>query len=210
MTILLASITLSVVLATAATFLFVTLPGRLKAVFLKALSFTEAIPDLVFIFVFQYGIIFLYKATGVKLLKLYGFDTDVYFLPIVCLGIVPFFLLTRLLVTIVTEEYTKNYVDFAKAKGLSYSEVFFKHVARNGLYSFAQHFSLVYWYMLSSLVIVEYLFELKGFTYILSFAVQPEVIVISILMIMLPYFLVLALAGFLQFIYFGRVKHGEK
>lgn len=112
-------------------------------------------------------------------------------MPIICLMLVPLFMLIRIMITLFDEEYGKLYVDFARAKGLSQLEIFTKHVVRNIINSFTQYLSIIYWMMITSLILVEYLFLIKGFT-ISLYRVSPEIFILGVGLILLPYgFLIL-------------------
>ncbi|MEH6945433.1 ABC transporter permease subunit, partial [Bacillus sp. JJ722] len=210
MSILFTSIIVTVISSFALAYFYSILSMNTRKWFSNALTLTEAIPDIVIIFSFQFVIITIYKTTGIKFFQLYGLNSNVYLLPIVCLSLVPIFLLTRTLITILNEEEDKLYVEFAKAKGLSKMEVFFHHILSNVIYSFSQHFTIVYWYMLSSLFIIEYLFMLKGFTSIFYEISQPEIVAISMVMLMLPYVICLQIIKLIQYILVGRVVTNEE
>lgn len=204
LSILIGGIIVTFLFAFIITFIYLISSSNIKRKFLNVLSIFEALPDLFLIFVFQFIVVYTYKFTGIKLLQLFGLNSNIYFLPILCLSLVPIFLLTRTLITILNEEHEKMYVEFAKAKGLSYMEIFTRHILRNILYSFSQYFSIVYWYTLSSLFIVEYLFAMKGFTSYIYSSLQSEIIVISMGLLMIPYLIILLINRIVKFIALGR------
>nr|WP_269320345.1 ABC transporter permease subunit [Bacillus sp. EB01] len=119
-------------------YLYLWLPLGVRRRVRKLVSILETLPDL-FIIIFQFAVIYLYKKTGLKILQLYSFNTEVYIMPLICLMLVPFFMLLRIMITVSEEEYEKLYVEFAKTKGLSQLKLFTKHVLRNIVF----HLSLV-------------------------------------------------------------------
>ncbi|OIK12250.1 ABC transporter permease subunit, partial [Bacillus sp. MUM 13] len=187
MTILLISLILSMIIAVLVTFIYIYLPRKAKRIVMKIITITEILPDIFIIISIQYLIIYIYKHTGIKIFQLYGFSSNIYVIPIFCLMIIPLFMLIRLLIAITEEEYEKMYVEFAVATGVSRSQIFFKHVFRNLCYSLLQYLTVIYWVMLSSLIIIEYLFQMKGFTLLMYRFMSEDVLAIGIILILIPY-----------------------
>jgi peptide/nickel transport system permease protein len=160
-----------------------------KRMFKTLLLVMDSIPDIIIILVSQLLVIRLYQGTGFKILQLYGIRDNVYLLPIICLSIVPTVMVIKIMIKIFEEEIEEQYVEFAIAKGLSRSTVFLKHVVRNVMKSLYSHIGLIYWYMLSSLFILEYLFQMRGFTPLLyKVAVgDSSLSSIVIIMILIPF-----------------------
>lgn len=210
MIVLFSSIAITMMISFTGSYLYVISSSKIQKWIKNILSVTEAIPDIFFIFVLQYGVIILLKTTGIKLFQVYGVQSNVYFTPILCLSIVPVFLLTRMMITIFDEEKEKPYVDFAFSKGLSQTEVFFNHILRNSILSIAHYFNILYWSMLSSLIIIEFLFQMNGFTSIMQKSYQPEMIAVSIFLFMLPYGFLYFFAKFFSILLFGRINYEEK
>jgi peptide/nickel transport system permease protein len=193
MTVLFSALLLGVIFAFTFVYMYLWLPLKAKRLVRKIISVLETLPDVFIIMSFQFGVIYLYKKTGLKFLQIYSLNTEVYIMPIICLMLVPFFMLIRIMITLFEEEYEKLYVDFARAKGLSQLEVFTKHVVRNIIYSFSQYLSLIYWMMITSLILVEYLFLIDGFTLLLYRFVSPEIFILAVGLILLPYSLIILL-----------------
>ncbi|WP_419881239.1 ABC transporter permease subunit [Peribacillus sp. B-H-3] len=187
MTILLISLILSMIIAVLVTYIYIYLPRKAKKIVMIIITITEILPDIFIIISIQYFIIYIYKHTGIKIFQLYGFSSNVYVIPIFCLMIIPLFMLIRLLIAITEEEYEKMYVEFAVATGVSRNQIFFKHVFRNLCYSLLQYLTVIYWVMLSSLIIIEYLFQMKGFTLLMYRFMSEDVLAIGIILILIPY-----------------------
>ncbi|MFY0758493.1 ABC transporter permease subunit [Metabacillus dongyingensis] len=168
--------------------------AHLRKIARGILMIFESIPDVILILAFQYGVISFFKSTGIKVLQIYGIEDKVYLFPILCLSFVPIALMIRSLINILEEEHAKLYVQFAKAKGVSNLHIFIKHVLRNVFISLHHHISSIYWFMLSSLVAVEFLFQMNGITGFLFGYTEQKVIAIGILLILIPF-------GLLQWIF---------
>lgn len=147
----------------------------------------DSIPDIIIILVSQLFVIRLYQLTGFKMFQLYGIGSKVYLLPIICLSFVPIVMVIKIMIKIFEEEIEEQYVEFAFAKGLSRSNVLVKHVIRNVIKSLYSHIGLIYWYMLSSLFIIEYLFQMQGFTLLLYRSSDNSLSSIAIIMILIPF-----------------------
>lgn len=85
------------------------------------------------------------------------------------------------------EETEQQYVEFAIAKGLSRSTVLIKHVVPNVLKSLYSHIGLNYWSMLSSLFVIEYLFQMQGFTPLLYRVYDSSLNAVVIIMLLIPF-----------------------
>jgi peptide/nickel transport system permease protein len=131
----------------------------------KSIDFFEAVPDLMIIFFIQFFVITLYKTTGLKFLQLYGvFGEKPYFVPIVTISFLPLFLLTQFLIKIITEEKTKLYTLYGMAKGMSGIRILLVHILRNVYPLMILQLRTIIWVILSNIYLVEYLFNLPGFT----------------------------------------------
>jgi peptide/nickel transport system permease protein len=70
--------------------------------------------------------------------------------------------------------------------------VFLKPIIRNVIISIYSHIGLIYWYMLSSLFIIEYLFQMQGFTPLLYRVSDSRLSSVVIIMILIPFGLIKA------------------
>lgn len=139
-------------------------PIRVRSKLKSVINFSEAIPDLLVIFLLQILVITLYKNTGIKLFQLYGFTGTPYFIPIVIISFLPTFFLAQFLINAFGEEMEKDYAIFAKAKGLAFSKIYLIHMLRNIFPMFIVQMRTLVWVILSNLFLVEYLFSLKAYT----------------------------------------------
>jgi peptide/nickel transport system permease protein len=187
MSILFFALVITILVSFCLSFVFLFLAKNFKKIFKSILLVADSIPDIIIILVSQLLVIRLYQETGFKLLQLYGIRENVYLLPIICLSFIPIVMVTKIMIKIFEEEMEHPYVEFAIAKGLSRSTVILKHIIRNVIKSLYSHIGLIYWYMLSSLFIIEYLFQMQGFTPLLYRVSDSSLSSVVIIMILIPF-----------------------
>jgi len=83
-------------------------------------------------------------------------------LPAFSLALLTFGLITRLTRSSMLEVLRQDYVRTARAKGLSERIVIFKHALRNGLTSIVTVLALLFAFMLSGAIVIEYIFNWPG------------------------------------------------
>lgn len=165
MTILLISLLVIMVIATMAALMILIAPEKVKSRLKSCVNFFEAVPDLLVIFLFQFFVITLYKTTGLKFLQLYGvFGAKPYFVPIVTVSFLPLFLLLQFLIRVMTEEQNQTYVLYAKAKGMGRIRTLLVHIFRNVFPVVVLQLRTIIWVLLSNIYLVEYMFNINGFT----------------------------------------------
>ncbi|WHY89081.1 ABC transporter permease subunit [Neobacillus novalis] len=187
MSILFYAIIITILVSFLISYVFHFFSKRFKRLFEGILLIMDSIPDIIIILASQLLVIRLYQATGFKVLQLYGLRDNVYLLPIICLSFVPIVMVVKIMIKIFEEEIEEQYVEFAIAKGLSRSTVFIKHVVRNVIKSIFSHIGLIYWYMLSSLFVIEYLFQMQGFTSLLYRVNDSSLSSVAIILILIPF-----------------------
>ncbi len=84
------------------------------------------------------------------------------FLPASALALLTFGLITRMMRSSMLEVLRQDYVRTARAKGLSERVVVFKHALRNGLISIVTVLALLFAWMLSGAIVIEYIFNWPG------------------------------------------------
>jgi peptide/nickel transport system permease protein len=132
------------------------------------IDFTTTAPDLLIVFLLQYLVIFLYKTFHIKLFQLYeGNYTEPYFMPIVIVSFVPTIFLVQFLLREFANEEQQDYVLFAIAKGTPLKTLYTKHIIRNIIPLLLIHLRTVIWFLLSSIIVVEYLFNIHGYVDVL-------------------------------------------
>ncbi|UXH42732.1 ABC transporter permease subunit [Rossellomorea vietnamensis] len=169
----------------------VFLPRPITSALKKVLNLLETVPDLMFAFMLQLMIVYVFKYFGVELMNFTEFGEEKIFLaPMITLSIIPMISFFRILIFIMEEELLKPHIEFAQSKGMSKGRILFSHVLKNISPSLFYHGKLIIWGMLSSLFIIETIFNMRGITYYIIQDFRPMVIAISLIMIYTPFFIV--------------------
>ncbi|WLR55600.1 ABC transporter permease subunit [Mesobacillus subterraneus] len=165
------------------------------------LSFIEiirSIPDVLWMFLLQAAVIWVFKTFGVKFVQTtsLGSDNQAVLLPLISLSLPISLFLTQIIVLKIFEELDKQYILLAKAKGLSFFYMLNVHVVRNISEDLKGHFKTIVWMMLSTLVMVEYIFNLNGLMLFNIKYVSVELFVFSCILFFTPFFLIYRLIDF--------------
>ncbi|MGG3562931.1 ABC transporter permease subunit [Neobacillus rhizosphaerae] len=140
-------------------------PRKLGNLFKKVIYFFESVPDLLIICLFMFFVITLYKSTGLKFLQLYGiFGHKPYFVPIVTISFLPTLFFIQFLIKVLEEEESKDYVLYLKAKGFRQIRILVVHMIRNIFPLLIIQLRTSIWIILSSLYLLEFMFNINGFT----------------------------------------------
>jgi peptide/nickel transport system permease protein len=140
-------------------------PEKLGNLFKKVIGFFESVPDLLIICLFMFFVITLYKSTGMKFLQLYGiFGHKPYFVPIVTISFLPTLFFMQFLIKSLEEEESKDYVLYLKAKGIRQIRILVVHMIRNIFPLLIIQLRTSIWIILSSLYLLEFMFNINGFT----------------------------------------------
>lgn len=192
--IFLSALIIAISLGLLITYLTILAPQKINDMVSRIVSILETLPDLFIIMVIQFSVIFYFKQTGTLLFPVAGSSqNNTYLLPIVSLALVPSFMIYRINLHLVNEEWQKSYVELARSKGFSKSQIFFSHVLRNISSSIFSHSKSIVLYLLSSMVIFERLFNIYGiFTFITSYP-NPNIIAFTLIMFFGPVFILYAL-----------------
>lgn len=168
-------------------FAFIFFKNKLK--YLKNfLELLESIPDLMFILLLQFAVIFIFKTTGIKLARVVTIREEAILLPVISISVPISFYKTKVLIHYIEEELEKHYIILAKAKGLTFTYILNIHVLRNivdGLFGTSK---TIFWSMLSTLLVIDYLFNMNGLLRIILTATDP--FIIGCILIFLPFFIV--------------------
>jgi peptide/nickel transport system permease protein len=165
MTILLASLIVVIFLAVVFAVIVMLSPIKVRNRLKSVINFFEGVPDLLVIFLFMFFVITLYKTTGLKFLQLYGvFGKMPYFVPIMTVSFLPLFLLLQFLIKVITDEQSQPYVLYVKAKGIGGIRILLVHIMRNIFPLAFLQLRTIVWVILSNIYLVEFIFNIKGFT----------------------------------------------
>ncbi|WP_180955154.1 ABC transporter permease [Peribacillus deserti] len=167
------------------------LPNVIIVPIKRLLSILETVPDLMFAFMLQLFVVYMFKKIDVELFKFTALGEEkIYFAPILTLSILPMISLYRLFLLLVEEEFLKNYTEFALSKGIGKMRILLVHIFRNIFTSIYYHSKIIIWGGLSSLFIVETLFNMRGITAFIAQDFRPIVIAVSLLLIFTPFFII--------------------
>jgi peptide/nickel transport system permease protein len=119
MTIFAISLLIAVILSHFFMILFQVVPRKIKKILLAFSSLMGSLPDAFIIISLQLLVIMVYKKTNILVAQIAVFEEDIYLLPIICLSVIPTFLLFKAILFLLKEEESKLYIDLAKMKGLT-------------------------------------------------------------------------------------------
>jgi peptide/nickel transport system permease protein len=195
LTILVSALLLAYILLTLFTFLTMLLPVEHRSKSKLFIYFFESIPDIFIVFAMQFFIVYFYKKTDILLLDFVSLQEDrAYLLPILCLAIFPTIQLYRLSILLFEQELSKDYVYFAKMKGISHTGILLVHILRNATVSLFFQSKKALWFMLSNLFIIEYLFNIFGITRFLIQYMTPTIFTVGLLLFFVPIFVLYNIA----------------
>ncbi|MGY1460602.1 ABC transporter permease subunit [Bacillus toyonensis] len=164
------------------------------------LIFLESIPDILLILVSQILVIWFFKQTGFLPFQIASIGGEsIRGLPILCLSIPTTIMFVKMLVLRFENELEKDYVLFAKAKGLNRFHILNRHILRNVLLSTLFFAKTNVFFMLSNLYIIEWIFNTSGiFMFLKSYVgIRVEVFIVSVLLIYIPIFIIFKLFHYL-------------
>lgn len=169
------------------------LPKPIVAVMQRVMNLLEAVPDLMFAFMIQLLIVYIYKQTGVKVMEFTSFNKDIVALPMFVLAILPTISFYKIVLMYFEEEQRESYVEFAKSKGVLYTGIIFKHIIRNLAPNVFYHSKIIVWSTLSSLFVIEWIFNIQGIMYYIYEGFRPLVIAVALTYIFTPFFLLFSI-----------------
>jgi peptide/nickel transport system permease protein len=182
----------AVILAFILSYIIVLFLKNKKDYVLSFIEIIRTIPDIVGIFLLQSIFIWINKVYGVKLVQTVslGSENQAFLLPLLSLSLPIFLFLTQVIVLKIFEELDKQYVLFAKAKGLTFIYLLNIHVLRNIKDDLFGHFKTIIWMMLSTLVMVEYIFNMDGLMMFNIKHISVELFVFSCILFFTPFFII--------------------
>lgn len=186
---LLLAFAVAVIAALGATVLTLLLSEKNRERAKLALYFLESVPDLLIIMLAQWGVILIYQQTDVLISKIAVVGGErIYWLPVLCLAILPTIQLYRLCILTFQEEERQMYVELARSLGFSKVIIIFVHMFRNAIISVFFQSKKTIWFMLSNLFVLELMFNIPGIMLFMKDNITPEVFLVTILGFFLPIF----------------------
>lgn len=161
------------------------------------LEIFESIPDLMIILLLQYAVILVYKETGIKLARVVTLSEEAILLPVISLSVPISLYITKVLIHYIEEELEKHYVMLARAKGFTFSYILNVHILRNiadGMFGTSK---TIFWSMLSTLFVIDYLFNMNGLLRVMLTATDP--FIIGCILIFIPFFFIYRIYEWVSF-----------
>ncbi|PLS00985.1 ABC transporter permease subunit [Neobacillus cucumis] len=146
----------------------------------------ESIPDLMLILLLQFMVIMVYKKTGIKLAQVVTIRDEAILLPVISLSVPISLYITKVLIHYIEEELEKPYVILARAKGFTFTYILNVHVLRNIAEGMFGTSKTIFWSMLSTLLVIDYLFNMNGLLRIMLTGRDP--FMVGCLLIFVPFF----------------------
>jgi oligopeptide transport system permease protein len=127
--------------------------------------FFQSIPDFVIIIGITWILLFLIQL-GFPQFSIYGYDKWYsIIIPTIILSVFPTMYIARITASKMEEQEGELYIRTAQAKGLNETTIIYKHMLGNCWSTILSHFSSILMYILSNLLVVEYLLYYKGGAY---------------------------------------------
>lgn len=147
------------------TFLGVWQGKSKKGWFKDFLGLLVSIPDFILIMFVQLGVIEIYQLTGDRLVNVVAAPGQpAVFIPILTLSFIPAVYLIRTISEHTHDELSEDYVLTVRSKGLKPVYIMVQHIVRNVLPYLKADLHKVSAIMITNLLIVEYLSNLRGLT----------------------------------------------
>lgn len=185
---------ISFLLAMVLTFFTMLLSEKVREKIKFLLFLGESMPDILVVGLFMVIVILIYKHTNILIFNIAAFgDEKILLLPIIVLTIMPTLLFYRIMIYDFEEEASQLYIDVARSKGLTTQKVLFSHVLRNAIINIFLHAKSVIGFMLSNLLIVEYVFKVDGIMRFMFDHFVPEVLMEGMLFMFVPIYVMQAI-----------------
>lgn len=211
MQILISALLIGFGLAFSFAFLTNFLPIRIIHIVKRVLDFLESIPDIIIAAVLQMIVIYMYKTFDIQIFQIATYREDkAYAGPIITLAILPMVSLFKILLLMIEEEFTKDYVLFLKSKGIKKLVVLARHILRNILPTTFHHTKVIIWATLSSQFIIERIFNVHGFSFVILQSFTPMTIAVSLILLFTPFFLIFQAVDLWTGQGFGAIPHETK
>lgn len=170
----------------------------------RILELFESIPDLIYILLLQMAVIVIFRKTGIKLAQVVTVQEKTILLPVISISIPISFYITKVLLHLIEEELKKDYVMLVKAKGFSFIYILNIHVLRNLTDELFGMSKTIFWSMLSTLVVIDYLFNMNGL--LMMMLSGTDAFIVGCILLFIPFFILYR--GY-EWLSFSRRKEGN-
>ncbi|MDP5276305.1 ABC transporter permease subunit [Chengkuizengella axinellae] len=172
--------------------LYFSASHRLKKSIERIGFIISSLPDIFLIVITQIFVVWFFKQTGILVFDFVAtMDNHIVLVPAIILSVLPTFFFFSLMISILREEEGMAYVELAKSKGLKKYRILFIHMMRNILISLTTHGKHITWFMLSNLLVLEYLFNVFGVTSFLFSYNTSSIFTVTCILLFVPLFLIL-------------------
>ncbi|MGE6487264.1 ABC transporter permease subunit [Paenisporosarcina sp. NPDC076898] len=196
----------AVVFALIGTFITMLLREKARARVKIFFYFLESLPDILIILLAQLFVVIIYQQTGVLVSKIAVLGDDrIYWLPVLCLMILPMIQLYRLSMLTFEAEERNMYVELAKSLGFGKAFILFMHIFRNAIVSVFFQSKKTMWFMLSNLFILELMFNIPGVMLYMFENLSGTLFLVTIMSFFLPIFLLYSLG---EWYFIHRMRRG--
>lgn len=177
--------------------------SRVKLIF----YFLESLPDILIITLAQLMVVIIFQKTGLLVSKIAVMgDERIYWLPVLCLMILPMIQLYRLSMITFEFEERQSYVELAKSLGFGKSFILFMHIFRNAIISVFFQSKKTMWFMLSNLFILELMFNIPGIMLFMYENISGVLFLITVLSFFVPIFILYSIG---EWYFLRRLRRGE-
>lgn len=189
---------ISAVLAIIYVYLFYRSGKRTRKMLSQTTRTLEMVPDLFWVILSQFLVLYLFKTTGYDKIEIAGTYADsIRFLPILALTLTTLFFFIKWLTTQVLGQESAPFLELARAKGIRPAALFWKHLLPTMFYRFYLFFRANIITVLSSQLIIEYTFEVQGLFRFILYNSDMPILMVILLLIYLPIFVLDLLAEWL-------------
>lgn len=196
----------AVIVALIGTFITMLLSEKVRSRVKLLFYFFETLPDILIILLAQLVVVIIFEQTGTLVSKIAVIGDDrIYWLPILCLMILPMIQLYRLSMLTFEAEEREMYVELAKSLGFAKVFILFIHIFRNAMISVFFQSKKTMWFMLSNLFVLELMFNIPGIMLFMSKNMSGTLFLVTVLSIFLPIFFLYSLG---EWYFIRRVNRG--
>ncbi|MGI1805104.1 ABC transporter permease subunit [Exiguobacterium sp. TDN 0502] len=179
-------------------YLFYRSGKRTRQVLSQTTRTLEMVPDLFWVILSQFLVLYLFKTTGYDKIEIAGTYADsIRFLPILTLTLTTLFFFIKWLTTQVLGQESAPFLELARAKGMRSAALFWKHLLPTMFYRFYLFFRANIITVLSSQLIIEYTFEVQGLFRFILYNGDMPILMVILLLIYIPIFVLDLLAEWL-------------
>lgn len=131
------------------------------------LSFIGSIPDFIIILLLQLMAIYFMKITGTRLAKISMTSDMPLLLPLIAMSLYPAIYVTKQVSSATNDVSCRDFIQFARAKGITRKKVFFNHIIPALLPGLSADVTKVATLVLANVFITENLFLIQGITHVM-------------------------------------------